>query len=114
MVRKRVNDPVANGEAIVTVGNARFTVLTPELMRLEWAKDGEFIDSATLLFINRKLPVPKYETKIDRDWLIIQTEKLKLRYQTNSGKFNKQNLSIEFNINQKIVCWLPELLGDGN
>src|ERR1035438_2771597 len=33
------NNPVADPKAVVSIGNARFTVLTPELIRMEWAAD---------------------------------------------------------------------------
>src|SRR5579859_1516373 len=54
------NDPVADPHAVVTVGNARFTVLAPQLIRLEWAGDRKFEDHASLVFLNRKLPVPQF------------------------------------------------------
>ncbi len=41
-------------------GHARFTVLTPQLIRMEWSADGKFEDHASLVFINRRLPVPKF------------------------------------------------------
>ena len=50
--------PAADPKAIVTLGKARFTVLTPQLIRMEWAADGKFEDRASLVFLNRKLPVP--------------------------------------------------------
>ena len=56
------DNPVADPKAIVTIGNARFTVLTPQLIRMEWSADGKFEDHASLVFINRRLPVPKFET----------------------------------------------------
>ena len=37
-----VTDPVADPRAVVVMGKARFTVLTPELIRTEWAADGKF------------------------------------------------------------------------
>jgi alpha-glucosidase len=60
-----VDNPVADPKAIVTVGNARFTVLTPQLIRMEWSADGKFEDHASLVFINRRLPVPKFEHKVE-------------------------------------------------
>ena len=64
----QVDNPVADPKAIVTIGNARFTVLTPQLIRMEWSADGKFEDHASLVFINRRLPVPKFKegTMIDR------------------------------------------------
>ena len=58
--REAADDPVADPRAVVVLGNARFTVLTPELIRMEWAADGKFEDHASFVFINRRLPVPKF------------------------------------------------------
>jgi alpha-glucosidase len=56
-----ITDPVADPQAVVVVGKARFTVLTPELIRMEWAADGKFEDHASFVFINRKLPMPEFD-----------------------------------------------------
>ena len=53
------NCPKADERAQVVAGNARFTVLTPQLIRMEWSEDGKFEDRATLTFVNRKLEVPE-------------------------------------------------------
>ena len=37
-------NPKAAPEATVVCGNARFTVLTDRLVRMEWAADGKFED----------------------------------------------------------------------
>ena len=63
-------DPSPNPEAVVQVGKARFTVLTDHLVRMEW---GGANDAATLAFINRNLPTPKFTTSKDGNWTIIQT-----------------------------------------
>src|ERR1700683_3086597 len=55
------DNPVADPKAVVTVGNARFTVLTPQLIRMEWSADGKFEDHASFVFLNRRLPVPKFQ-----------------------------------------------------
>src|SRR5512138_2152044 len=55
-------EPIADPRAMVKVGKARITVLTPQLIRMEWASDGKFEDHASLVFLNRKLPVPKFTT----------------------------------------------------
>ena len=36
------NNPNANPNAIVIINNVRFTILTSQLVRLEWAEDGEY------------------------------------------------------------------------
>ena len=55
-------DPVANANAVVTCGNARFTVLTPEMIRIEYSETAQFEDRATFTIVNRNLDVPSYMT----------------------------------------------------
>src|SRR6202050_175925 len=73
-------DPVADPKAVVTVGHARFTVLTPNLIRMEWAADGQFEDHASLVFLNRKLPVPEFthESAADGARTVIQSSGLEV------------------------------------
>ncbi|MDZ7340104.1 MAG: glycoside hydrolase family 31 protein [candidate division KSB1 bacterium] len=104
----------ANPEAIVCNGKARFTILTPELIRLEWAESGQFEDRASLVFLHRRLPVPKFQTKIENGWLIIKTDRLALRYRENGGKFTAENLSISLELNGQTVTWHPGLEDTAN
>ena len=54
------NNPVAAPQAQVIAGNARFTVLTDRLVRMEWSPSASFEDHATLAIVNRNLPVPRF------------------------------------------------------
>ena len=63
-------DPKPNPGSVVEVGQARFTVLTSNLIRMEW---GSTNDAATFAFINRNLPTPHFNTTKDGDWTVIQT-----------------------------------------
>ena len=89
------NDPVANPKAQVVAGNARFTVLTDRLIRMEWAENGKFEDNATLAIINRNLPVPSFTTSKTGDGVQIKTGAVTLKYAGN-GKFDQENLSVSF------------------
>lgn len=85
----------AASAAEVVDGNARFQVLTPTLIRLEYAGDGAFQDGSTLTAINRSLPVPAYTTSVTPDgFREIRTSKLTLRYRQGSGPFTPANLSV--------------------
>ena len=106
------DDPVADPKAVVTVGNARFTVLTPQLIRMEWSADGKFEDHASFVFINRKLPVPKFEKEVTKggadEILTLRTEALTLSYTpAGDGHFTADNLSIELKVGAKDVTWHP-------
>lgn len=99
------NNPVANQKSIVVSDEVRFTILTPQLIRMEWDANKIFEDDASLVFINRNLPTPKFSKKEKGKWLEIETEKLKISYLKESGKFNADNLKITFKHNKKTATW---------
>jgi alpha-glucosidase len=114
-------NPVADPRAIVVIGKARFTVLTPEMIRMEWAADGKFEDHASFVFINRRLPVPKFESAVTVSGgpvqqLRLKTSALTLTYDASSGdgKFTPENLSIELTVDGKQVTWHPGMTDTQN
>jgi alpha-glucosidase len=119
-----VTSPVADLKAVVIIGNARFTVLTPELIRMEWAADGKFEDHASFVFINRRMPVPKFEVNrsVSGSAITIDTysqsplkDALTLSYApTGDGHFTADNLSIEMNVDGRKVTWHPGLVDHEN
>jgi len=100
-------NPVANQDAVVKSGNVRFTVLTPGLIRMEWAEDGVFEDRASLVFVNRNLPVPEFKKQKKGKWLQIKTDKFTLKYKVDSGRFTVKNLRIEFDDDGTQKQWKP-------
>ena len=102
------DDPVADPRAVVTQGNARVTVLTPQLIRIEWAADGKFEDHASLVFINRRLPVPRYSHEFTGNKFTLKTDALTLTYTPNGdGHFTSDNLNIALTVDGKPVVWQP-------
>ena len=95
-------NPVADESAVVVCGNARFTVLTSRLVRMEWADDAAFEDRATLAVVNRHLEVPAFRVSRTRKGVTIRTKDLTLRYK-GPGKFAEGNLCVEFTLNGKKV-----------
>jgi len=107
-------NPVADPRSVITENNARFTVLTPELIRLEWSAERSFEDRASLVFINRRLEPPRFTARKDTGWLFIQTDRLKLEYHPDGNSFSFSNLHISFEMNGKTVRWYPGLEDRGN
>lgn len=110
-------DPVADSRAMVTLGHARFTVLTPQMVRMEWAADGKFEDRASFVFIQRKLPVPAFAHTPDAQGLTLKTAALQLRYTpapASDGKFTPDNLSVTFLLNGQPITWHPGMADSGN
>src|SRR5579872_1682559 len=92
-------DPIADPGAVVRAGSARFTVLTPQLIRLEWAKDGKFEDHASFAFVNRALPVPQFTRQLGPgNRLVLKTSALTLVYNPGDadGKFTADDLTVSF------------------
>lgn len=73
-------NPVASADATVVEGNARFTVLTPEMIRIEYSDSARFDDRASFVVVNRQLPVPEFTTERTDSTLSIVTDKLNLTY----------------------------------
>ena len=108
-----VFEPKAEEAATVVQGNARFTVLTDRLVRMEWAEDGVFEDNATLAIVNRRLPVPAFTQERKNGHLTIRTKALTLVY-TGNGVFDANNLRVSFRLNGKTVTWTPAADASGN
>lgn len=93
--------------AIVRVGHARFEVLTPTLIRMEYAQDGRFTDAATQFATRARLPVPAYTTSIRNGVLTIRTAQAALRYRLGSGPFSAQNLTIAYRMDNRTATAAP-------
>ncbi len=107
------NNPAADPEAVVMAGNARFTMLTDRLIRMEWSENGKFEDNATLAIVNRNLPVPEFSVKKTGNGIRITTKSVTLNYDGN-GKFNESNLNVAFRMNGRTVIWRPGMDEGGN
>jgi hypothetical protein len=110
----QTGNAVADPKAVVTSGKARFTVLTSRLIRMEWSAAGQFEDRASLVFLNRRLPVPAFKVAARGGWLTIATAHLTLRYRPNSGKFTPQNLEVQLVLDGRPVNWRPGTPDTGN
>ena len=107
-------NPAANPAAMVISGKARFTVLAPGIIRMEYSPGAVFEDHATLTFLNRTMPVPEYTKKEKGGWLLIKTSELTLHYRMNSDSFSTSNLFIDYTVNGKKETWRPGKANRGN
>jgi hypothetical protein len=105
-------NPIANPGAVVKAGSARFTVLTPQLIRMEYSDSKVFEDAATLKFVNRNLPVPAFTHTEKNGILNIKTDAISLSYDTGKGAFNDSNLSVE--LLKTGTTWKPGMKNAGN
>ena len=107
------NNPVADEDATVICGNARFTVLTDRLLRMEWDEYGRFEDRASLAIINRSLEVPEFTVSRNGKGVTINTGAVTLKY-NGDGIFDSSNLTVTFKMSGRTVTWRPGLVPAGN
>jgi alpha-glucosidase (family GH31 glycosyl hydrolase) len=86
--------PLAKADSIVSLRNARFTILTGRLIRLEYSPDGEFEDRPSQVFWRRDLLTPTFKKKVSDSRLEIETEFLKLDYRVTPFGFTRFTLKI--------------------
>jgi alpha-glucosidase (family GH31 glycosyl hydrolase) len=99
--------PGAAQRAIVS-GDARFEVLSPTLIRTEYAGNGAFEDDPTFNAIGRDGFVPtEFSDNVVDGWLTIDTGKVRLRYKVGSGPFGADNLQITERAGKQTVNAAP-------
>ena len=81
-------------DATVVDGRARFEVLTPTLIRMEYAGDGRFEDRPTFTAVDRHLPAPPFRTWTRNGYRYIATARQTLSYQEGSGPFTPSNTTV--------------------
>jgi alpha-glucosidase len=108
----------ADPRATVVEGHARFTVLTPQMIRMEWSADGTFEDRPSMVFINRRMPVPNFkQARAASGALTIHTDALDLVYdasKADGGRLTEQSLHVSFVLNGATTTWHPGLADKGN
>ena len=78
----------------MTIGNRyRITILTSRLIRMEYQRNGIFVDEATQAVVNRNFPSVEYSTLHEKGRLIIETDDLIFSY--DGEEFSPEGLSIE-------------------
>lgn len=98
-------EPLADPAAVVVHGESRFTVLTPRLIRIEWAPDAAFDDRPSYAFPTRRGPAPAFHLAVNGDELTLDTGALRLSRSGLAGPHSADNLRVELGPNG--VQWSP-------
>ena len=73
-------NPIADERFVIKGEKYRITVLTEQMLRLEYSEDGVFEDRATRLAFNRAFDTPAFDTYTEDGILHVVTKHLHLRY----------------------------------
>jgi hypothetical protein len=99
--------PSAAQHAVVS-GDARFEVLSPTLIRTEYAGNGVFEDDPTFNAVGRDgFARTAFTDNVVNGWLTIDTGQVRLRYKVGSGAFGSDNLQITERAGKQSVTAAP-------
>ena len=93
-------------------GYARFTVITPNCIRIEYAPDGKFVDAPSLFAANR--PARPGAMRVTRGAAVVETTAMKLTYTPDGKPFSSDNLHADIRKGAGMVRWTPGLPNPGN
>lgn len=99
---------------MITLGKARFTVITPNLVRLEYSENGKFIDSPSIFAINRSRTGARFTINKQQDTTIIDTGFIRLSYKNDGQPFNPDNLQAVIRKDNETITWTPGMKNTSN
>ena len=85
-------------------GNNRLTVITPTLLRLEYATDGKFVDAPTMFAANRSSLLPMSELtvkELGNNCYEIRTAALRIWFRNDGYPFSTSNLKVYYTLDGK-------------
>jgi alpha-glucosidase (family GH31 glycosyl hydrolase) len=89
-------------------GNARFIVLSPRLLRLEYSETGRFENRPTFLARHRSTSGEvEVTTRTEDGWRIVDTGEVTLQYRRGSGPFDSTNVVLRFSKDGDTVTARP-------
>ena len=98
----------------VVVGSARFTVITPNCIRLEYAPLGNFADAPSLFAANRTARYNGFQMLKIGAATILDTGAIRLTYTPDGLSFSGSNLRAEIKKGSQTIVWAPGATNPGN
>jgi len=87
-------DPQPKPDAVVTALHVRFTVLTTQMIRMEYSPNGQFEDHPSQAFWYRNLPVPEFDAPANENFVEIETTHLHLSDRVTPRGFTSTTLQV--------------------
>lgn len=103
----------------VRLGQARFQVMTPQMIRMEFFEDSsqDCNDFATFVIVNRNVPCVPFTKTVSANGITIDTDFIHLEYSGNgkpSAAFTPRNLKATILLEDgKKVAWTPGMKNPG-
>ena len=94
-------------DAKVVIGDARFTVIAPECIRIEYAKDGKFVDDKSMFAVGRDAAWNDFKLSRSGNDVVLDTGRIRLRYHSDDKPFTQENLHAQIARGKDWVDWRP-------
>ena len=94
--------------------HTRFTIISDGTIRMEWQKDGKFVNSPSFVAVERNYAPAEFQVHDSDGWIEITTSKFTLKYKKDSGKFTASNLAIDSKNITPSFHWKPGDTNAGN
>jgi len=91
----------------ITCGDVRFSFLSPTLVRMEYAPEGQFVDEPSVLVLDRDWPPCPLKVTQEDEWLVACTPAMELRWLTGRYTFDDQSLMITWRAGEGSGTWRP-------
>ena len=98
----------------VVVGNARFTVVTPLCIRMEYAANGQFVELPSLFAANRPARFNAFHLTQAGGATVINTGAIVLKYAPDGKPFSPTNLQATIHRGAVMGHWTPGAANPGN
>ena len=102
------------GGGIETLGSARFTIITPQLIRMEYSPDHQFVDVPSWFARRRDVRDIDYQVQQNERSLTIDTGKIRLVYTSDDSGFDARNLRATIYTDGKSIEWNPSVRESDN
>ena len=103
-----------NARPTTVVGHARFTVITPNLIRMEYVPDGKFVDAPSWFAVNRSARYLDAKINPGDASVEIDTGAIHLTYHDDGHPFSPDNLQASIKNGDAISSWKPGAASTGN
>ena len=90
---------------IVVIGNSRFTFITDNLVRMEYAENQKFLDDSTLFAVDRSPKDVEVELKQSGNKYTMATRAMVVEYENDGFPFGQCNLRVSYTMDGKKKRW---------
>ena len=98
----------------VVDGEARFTVITPQCIRIEYAPDGKFVDDRSIFAVERGARYSRFQISKSGAAETIDTGAIRLTYTPDGKPLSAGNLAAKIKMDNGYADWTPGAPNPGN